>query len=90
MALGSNVLSETCAFDPHWWRAAVGFETHEPGYGASTRNAGYVGRSIKHGFGEMIEADGLVFAMPFMAAATRISVSWRSGCIPDSYGYFRN
>ena len=101
MAFGSNVLSETCTFDPYWWRAAppdqvtpavppqktdvaiIGtgitglvaalhlarggrqvtvFEAHEPGYGASTRNAGYVGRSLKHGFGELIEAHGLAFA----------------------------
>ena len=30
-----------------------------PGIGAATRNAGYVGRSLKHGFGETIEREGL-------------------------------
>ena len=101
MALGSPVLTETCSFDPYWWRAAplmqepsatpprnvdvaiIGsgitglvaalhlarggrqvtvFEAHEPGYGASTRNAGYVGRTLKHGFGELVKTKGLPFA----------------------------
>ena len=101
MANGSRVLSETCSFDPYWWRAAphvrepagapplstdvaiVGsgitglvaalhlarggrqvtvFEAQEPGYGASTRSAGYVGRTLKHGFGELMESHGLPFA----------------------------
>jgi glycine/D-amino acid oxidase-like deaminating enzyme len=39
------------------------FEAREPGYGASTRNAGYVGRTLKHGFGELVENHGLPFAM---------------------------
>lgn len=38
------------------------FEAREPGYGASTRNAGYVGRTLKHGFGELVESHGLPFA----------------------------
>jgi glycine/D-amino acid oxidase-like deaminating enzyme len=38
------------------------FEAREPGYGASTRNAGYVGRTLKHGFGELVESRGLLFA----------------------------
>ena len=101
MVSGSRVLTETCSFDPYWWRAAphneepaaapppstdvaiIGsgitglvaalhlarggrqvtiFEAREPGYGASTRNAGYVGRTLKHGFGELIERHGLPFA----------------------------
>ncbi len=101
MAFGSKVLSESCSFEPYWWRAApheevaaapppgktevaiVGsgitglvaalhlarggrqvtvFEAREPGHGASTRNAGYVGRTLKHGFGELIEGHGLEFA----------------------------
>jgi glycine/D-amino acid oxidase-like deaminating enzyme len=98
---GSRVLTETCSFDPYWWRAAphneepaatpppstdvaiIGsgitglvaalhlarsgrqvtvFEAREPGYGASTRNAGYVGRTLKHGFGELVKNHGLPFA----------------------------
>ncbi len=35
------------------------FEAKEPGHGASTRNAGYVGRTLKHAFGEIMEAEGL-------------------------------
>jgi glycine/D-amino acid oxidase-like deaminating enzyme len=35
------------------------FEAREPGHGASSRNAGYVGRTLKHGFGEIMEAQGL-------------------------------
>ncbi len=38
------------------------FEAQEPGYGASARNAGYVGRTLKHGFGELVENHGLPFA----------------------------
>jgi glycine/D-amino acid oxidase-like deaminating enzyme len=101
VAFGSPVLTESCSFDPYWWRAAphiqeapatpprdvevaiigsgitglvaalhlarggrqvVVFDAHEPGYGASTRNAGYVGRTLKHGFGELVETRGLPFA----------------------------
>jgi glycine/D-amino acid oxidase-like deaminating enzyme len=101
VASGSPVLTETCSFEPYWWRAAphiqepsttpprnvdvaiIGsgitglvaalnlarggrqvtvFEAHEPGYGASTRNAGYVGRTLKHGFGELVKTNGLAFA----------------------------
>jgi glycine/D-amino acid oxidase-like deaminating enzyme len=38
------------------------FEASEPGHGASTRNAGYVGRSLKHGFGEIAQAEGVAQA----------------------------
>ena len=31
----------------------------EPGVGASTRNAGYVGRTLKHSFAEIMESEGL-------------------------------
>src|SRR5688572_19193266 len=40
-------------------RSVVVFDTKEPGYGASTRNAGYVGRTLKHTFGDIVEAAGL-------------------------------
>ncbi len=43
-------------------RQVTVFEAHELGYGASTRNAGYVGRTLKHGFGELIDRHGLAFA----------------------------
>ena len=35
------------------------FEAGDAGQGASSRNAGYVGRSLKHGFGELMERHGL-------------------------------
>ena len=39
-------------------RVAV-FDAGDAGQGASSRNAGYVGRSLKHGLGELIERHGL-------------------------------
>src|SRR4030095_12946080 len=39
-------------------RVAV-FEAGDPGQGASSRNAGYAGRSLKHSFGELMERHGL-------------------------------
>ena len=39
-------------------RVAV-FDADDAGQGASSRNAGYVGRSLKHSFGELIERHGL-------------------------------
>jgi glycine/D-amino acid oxidase-like deaminating enzyme len=40
----------------------VVLDTEEPGYGASSRNAGYVGRTLKHTFGEIVESNGLDYA----------------------------
>jgi len=40
-------------------RKVTVLEAREPGHGASTRNAGYVGRTLKHSFGEIMEAQGL-------------------------------
>jgi glycine/D-amino acid oxidase-like deaminating enzyme len=40
-------------------RKVTVLEAREPGHGASTRNAGYVGRTLKHSFGEIMEAEGL-------------------------------
>ena len=40
-------------------RQVTVFEAKEPGHGASTRNAGYVGRTLKHSFGEIMEHEGL-------------------------------
>jgi glycine/D-amino acid oxidase-like deaminating enzyme len=39
-------------------RVAV-FDAGDAGQGASSRNAGYVGRSLKHSFGELLERHGL-------------------------------
>jgi len=39
-------------------RVAV-FDAGDAGQGASSRNAGYIGRSLKHGFGELMERHGL-------------------------------
>jgi glycine/D-amino acid oxidase-like deaminating enzyme len=43
-------------------RHVIVFEAREPGYGASTRNAGYVGRTLKHGFSDLLASHGLAFA----------------------------
>lgn len=40
-------------------RSVVVLDAEDPGYGASSRNAGYVGRTLKHTFGEIIESHGL-------------------------------
>lgn len=40
-------------------RQVVVLDAGAPGCGASTRNAGYVGRSLKHGFGELVDKRGL-------------------------------
>lgn len=45
-------------------RKVTVFDAEEPGHGASTRNAGYVGRTLKHTFGEIAETRGLDFAIP--------------------------
>jgi glycine/D-amino acid oxidase-like deaminating enzyme len=44
-------------------RSVAVLDAREPGYGASTRNAGYVGRTLKHTFGEIIESHGLGHAI---------------------------
>lgn len=43
-------------------RSVAVFEAGEPGIGASSRNAGYVGRTFKYTFGELIEKHGLEYA----------------------------
>ena len=44
-------------------RDAVVLEAQSPGYGASSRNAGFVGRTLKHSFSALIQAYGLDYAM---------------------------
>ena len=39
------------------------FDSHEIGIGASSRNAGYVGRTLKHSFGDLLKARGLDHAV---------------------------
>ncbi len=41
----------------------VVLEAQSPGYGASSRNAGFVGRTLKHSFSALIQAYGLDYAM---------------------------
>lgn len=58
--VGSGITGLVCAL--HLARAGrqvTVFEAKEPGHGASTRNAGYVGRTLKYSFGEIMEAEGL-------------------------------
>jgi len=43
-------------------RSVVVFDAGEPGIGASSRNAGYVGRTFKYTFGELLEKHGLDYA----------------------------
>ncbi len=43
-------------------RSVVVFDAGEPGIGASSRNAGYVGRTFKYSFGELIEKHGVDYA----------------------------
>lgn len=40
-------------------RSVTVLDEEDAGAGASSRNAGYVGRTLKHGFGELIEAHGI-------------------------------
>ena len=40
-------------------RSVAVFDKEDPGEGASTRNAGYVGRSLKHSFRSIMETEGL-------------------------------
>ena len=44
-------------------RRVVVFDAGDAGQGASSRNAGYVGRSLKHSFGELMQRHGLVRAI---------------------------
>src|SRR5262249_46577995 len=40
-------------------RHVLGLDRGEPGFGASTRNAGQVGRTLKHSFGDIMESEGV-------------------------------
>jgi len=61
-------------------RSVVVLDAEDLGHGASTRNAGYVGRSLKHSFGELMHAHGAAYAIAvyremqaaFDAVATRV------------------
>jgi glycine/D-amino acid oxidase-like deaminating enzyme len=44
-------------------RSVAVIEAEDPGYGASTRNAGFVGKTFKHSLGEMLEAHGDNYAV---------------------------
>jgi glycine/D-amino acid oxidase-like deaminating enzyme len=44
-------------------RSVVVLDAQEPGRGASSRNAGYVGRTLKHTFGEIMASHGLGYAI---------------------------
>lgn len=61
-------------------RSVVVLDAEDLGHGASTRNAGYVGRSLKHSFGELMQRHGVAYATAvyremqaaFDAVATRV------------------
>ena len=58
--VGSGITGLVAAIDlARAGRKVTVFEAKEPGHGASTRNAGYVGRTLKHSFGEIMETEGL-------------------------------
>jgi glycine/D-amino acid oxidase-like deaminating enzyme len=44
-------------------RSVVVLDAEDLGYGASTRNAGYVGRSLKHSFGDLMRGHGVDYAV---------------------------
>jgi glycine/D-amino acid oxidase-like deaminating enzyme len=57
--VGSGITGLTAAIHlARAGRSVIVFDAAEPGYGASTRNAGYVGRTLKHTFGELLESFG--------------------------------
>jgi len=58
--VGSGITGLTAAIGlARGGRQVTVLEAKEPGHGASTRNAGYVGRTLKHSFGEIMESEGL-------------------------------
>ena len=44
-------------------REVVVLDAQAPSFGASSRNAGFVGRTLKHSFGALIKAHGLDYAV---------------------------
>jgi glycine/D-amino acid oxidase-like deaminating enzyme len=44
-------------------RAVAVFDEDDLGFGASSRNAGFVGRTLKHGLGELVERHGTTHAV---------------------------
>ena len=44
-------------------RSVVAFDAGDLGHGASTRNAGYVGRSLKHSFADLMRRRGSAYAI---------------------------
>jgi glycine/D-amino acid oxidase-like deaminating enzyme len=44
-------------------RSVAVLDRDEPGFGASSRNAGFVGRTFKHSFGSLLESAGLDHAL---------------------------
>jgi len=46
-------------------RSVAIFDTDVAGYGASTRNAGFVGKTLKHSFSSLVEAHGLDTALAY-------------------------
>jgi glycine/D-amino acid oxidase-like deaminating enzyme len=61
--VGSGITGLTAGMElARGGRSVVVFDAGEPGIGASSRNAGYVGRTFKYTFGELLEKRGLAYA----------------------------
>src|SRR5688572_21283092 len=76
-------------------RSVLVLDAREPGYGASTRNAGYVGRTLKHTFGEIVKSLGLHQAVRVYRALMQAFVSvgeavtaWNIACCSRQQGRF--
>jgi glycine/D-amino acid oxidase-like deaminating enzyme len=76
-------------------RSVAVFDARELGYGASTRNAGYIGRTLKHTFGEIVESAGLNQAIhvyrelmqAFLSVGEAVA-KWNVGCRYRKQGRF--
>jgi glycine/D-amino acid oxidase-like deaminating enzyme len=63
VVIGSGITGCSCALTLAQEGCEVlVLDAHEPGYGASSRNAGFVGKTLKHSLASLIERHGLQYA----------------------------
>jgi glycine/D-amino acid oxidase-like deaminating enzyme len=68
VVIGSGITGLVAALDlARGGRDVVVLDRDAIGSGASTRNAGYLGRTLKHGFGDIMAAEGLARAIAVYA-----------------------